>query len=409
MKSFIRPARTFALSATSFTFSAIATVFVLSLLAGYFGTAVSSAHRSGAFARKGPAKKTMTAFGSDEELRNYFRQLVEEAKRAQARVRREANASPPPAPGLAPAATSAAKSGEGYAAKDDSITNTQHAGVDEGGIVKLHGDHLVVLRRGRLFTVAVGDGALKPISAVDAFGPDIDPNSTWYDEMLVSADTVAVIGYSYMRGGTEVGLFNIDRAGNLAYRSTYHLRSNDYYSSRNYASRLIGSKLIFYTPLYLNPYATDPFAQFPAVRKWHRGATPAEFQRIVSATRVYVPEGKLDSTYGLALHTVTVCDLANDDFKCDATGVLGAPGRVFYVSPESVYVWTTDWAGYGQRGGQHSMLYRMPLDGSGPSAIGVSGSPVDQFSFLESEDKHLNVLVRTAASGDGMWAAESSA
>ena len=53
-----------------------------------------------------------------------------------------------------------------------------------------------------------------------------------------------------------------------------------------------------------------------------------------------------------------------------------------------------------------SMLYRMPLDGSGPSALGVSGSPVDQFSFLESEDKHLNVLVRSDSSGDGMWGAE---
>ena len=102
------------------------------------------------------------------------------------------------------AATGLAKAGE--AAKDESITNTQHAGVDEGGIVKLHGDHLVVLRRGRLFTVAIGDNTLKPISAVDAFGPDIDPRGTWYDEMLVSTDTVAVIGYSYQRGGTEVGL-----------------------------------------------------------------------------------------------------------------------------------------------------------------------------------------------------------
>src|SRR5258706_5930890 len=42
-----------------------------------------------------------------------------------------------------------------------------------------------------------------------------------------------------------------------------------------------------------------------------------------------------------------------------------------------------------------SMLYRMPLDGSEPSALGVSGSQVDQFSFLESEDNHLNVLLRS--------------
>ena len=38
----------------------------------------------------------------------------------------------------------------------ESITTTQEAGVDEGGIVKTHGDHLVMLRRGRLFTVKIG-------------------------------------------------------------------------------------------------------------------------------------------------------------------------------------------------------------------------------------------------------------
>jgi hypothetical protein len=411
MKNLFRPARTFALSATSFILSAIATVFVLSLLAGWAGRPVSGAPGSNVAPGKGAANKTMRAFGSEEELKNYFRQLLEDRKRELVRARNNNTGNPPPSPSAAlnQAASSDAKAGEGLAAKDESITNTQHAGVDEGGIVKLHGDHLVVLRRGRLFTVAIGDNALKPISAVNAFGPDIDPRYTWYDEMLVSEDTVAVIGYSYERGGTEVGLFNINREGSLSYRSTYHLRSNDYYSSRNYASRLIGSKLIFYTPLYLSPYSADFFGQFPAVRKWHKGATAAEFQRIVSATHIYRPERPINVTYGLALHTVTVCDLAQNDFKCEATGVLGPAGRVFYVSPESVYVWTSDWARYGQQSKENSTLYRMPLDGSSPSAIGVSGSPVDQFSFLESEDKHLNVLVRSNSAGDGMWGAEVAA
>src|ERR1041384_3128998 len=48
----------------------------------------------------------------------------------------------------------------------------------------------------------------------------------------------------------------------------------------------------------------------------------------------------------------------------------------------------------------------MPLDGSGPSALRTSGAPVDQFSFLQSDDQHLNVLLRSRAIGDGMWAAE---
>lgn len=397
-----KPLRTFA-QAAAYVFAAVLVISVLAACSGPSLTGASSA------AAKKTGKKTMQAFASEEEMKAYFRKLAEERKRGQ-RMRgadSQANtAAAPPAP-LAQATAEANKAG---AAKDDeSVTNTQHAGVDEGGIVKLHGDHLVVLRRGRLFTVAVGDNALKPISGVDAFGPEIDPRYTWYDEMLVSDDTVVVIGYSYERGGTEVGLFNIDRTGNLSYRSTYHLRSNDYYSSRNYASRLVGNRLIFYTPLYLNPYAENPIDAFPAVRKWRKGATPQEFQRIVSATRVYRPQREINPNSGMALHTVTVCDLSNGGFNCDATAVLGPPGRVFYVSPESVYVWTTEWSYDRQRNVERSMVYRMPLDGSGPSALGTSGSPVDQFSFLESGDKHLNVLVRSNGSGDGMWAAERTA
>src|SRR5438067_4152779 len=200
----------------------------------------------------------MRAFGSEDELKNYFRQLAEERKRALERARREASVNPPAPSGLAGVANQTAapaKAAEGYAAKDDeSITNNQHAGVDEGGIVKLHGDYLVVLRRGRLFTVAVGDDELRPVSVADAFGGEIDPSGTWYDEMLISGNTIAVIGYSYSRGGTEVGLFEINDEGSLRYRSTYHLRSNDYYSSRNYASRLVDGKLVFYTPYYLPMY-----------------------------------------------------------------------------------------------------------------------------------------------------------
>src|SRR5262249_9273943 len=154
----------------------------------------------------------------------------------------------------------------------DSVTNVQHAGVDEGGIVKVHGDHLVVLRRGRLFTVRIGDNQLKPVAVVDAFGPGIDPQGAWYDEMLVSDRTIVVIGYSHARGGSEIGLFDIAPDGQLAYKGTYHLRSNDYYSSRNYASRLIGDKPVMYSPLYLNAYAPNPFESFPALRKWRPDA-----------------------------------------------------------------------------------------------------------------------------------------
>jgi Beta propeller domain len=348
-------------------------------------------------------KKTMKAFKSEPELGRYFRELAEKQRRI---ARRAMAANLDAYATVANEAPAPATQSEKSKSSEESVTNTQHAGVDEGGIVKVHGNHLVVLRRGRLFTIGIGDNALKPISAIDAFGPDIEPRGTWYDEMLVSGNNVVVIGYSYERGGTEVGLFDISDSGQLSYRSTYHLRSNDYYSSRNYASRLIGSKLIFYAPLYLDlENIEETIKTLPGVRKWHKGATEEEFRRIVPATRIYKPEGGFTVDYDSALHTVTVCDLANGGFDCQATSVVGPSGHVFYVSPDSVYVWASAWED-GKR--NRSLLFRMPLDGSGPSALRVSGSPVDQFSFLQSDDQSLNVLVRADAKGDGMWAAEVS-
>jgi hypothetical protein len=345
-----------------------------------------------------PSGKTMKAFASDEELKQYLKRIVEKRKQAIPSRGAVANKS---------AVDTATFAKEGLFSVDgESVTNTQHAGVDEGGIVKVHGDPMVILRRGRLFKVAVGDGALTPLSHVDAFAADNNPERTWYDEMLVSGDTVAVIGYSYERGGTEVGLFNINAEGQLTYRSTYQLRSFDYYSSRNYASRLIGSKLIFYTPLYFYPTAENTLPAFPSVRKWRKGLdNDAEFQRVAPPTRIYRPEGDFEyGGYAMALHTVTVCDLANDGFACQGTSVVGPPSRTFYVSPDSIYVWASSWIYDEQR--SKSVLFRMPLDGSSPSALRVSGGPVDQFSFLQSDDQHLNVLVRSQTKGDGMWGPE---
>jgi len=293
-------------------------------------------------------------------------------------------------------------------AVDESVTNTQHAGVDEGGIVKLHGDHLVMLRRGRLFTVSIAGGALRPIASVDAFGPDIDPNGTWYDELLVYGDKVIVVGFSYERGGTEIGTFRIDGAGGLRYLATYQLHSNDYYSSRNYASRVVNGKLVFYTPTYLPRWDDDVRSLLPALRRW-RGDTSeaarADFKGIAAPRRVYKPARPLDDDVDVALHTVTTCDLTAPELECVASVVVGPAARVFYVSPTSVYVWVSPWGNGPYARPSSSMIYRMPLDGGAPSAIAVSGTPVDQFSFLEDDAGVLHVLVRSEGEGDAMWMA----
>jgi hypothetical protein len=359
---------------------------------------------SGCAAQAAP-QKTLKAFASEQEISELFGRWAEEAKRRRDSERRASEVQP----GAAAQSMMAAPAAKAPAESADSITNVQTAGVDEGGIVKRHADYLVILRRGRLFTVRIGGGDLSPASVADAYGAGIEPGGAWYDEMLIWDDTVAVIGYSYARGGTEIGVFGISASGRLSYKATYHLRSNDYYSSRNYASRLVGSRLVFYAPLYLNPFAADPFASFPALRRWRPGVTSADFRRIAPATRIYRTDEELDPFQGVALHTVTSCDLARPELDCESTAVLGAPGRVFYVSGGSVYVWTTPWLRHRAARSPGSAVFRIPLDGSAPTALKAEGSPIDQFSFLEGEDGHLNVLLRSDGCGEAMWAAERNA
>ena len=299
----------------------------------------------------------------------------------------------------------------GSRVEDPSITNTQVAGVDEGGIVKVHGDHLVILRRGRLFTVSTADGGLRPLDAINAFPPGVDAGGGWCDGMLVSGDQVVVIGYSYSRGGTEVSRFRISPDGRLSFRDAYHMRSNDYYSSRNYASRLIGDELILYSPLDIG-WHEDPLDMLPGVRRW-TGDAEAPFRRIAGPRQVFIApqlrrseDGEID-----ALHTVSRCDLTAPELSCEATVVLGPEGRTFYVSSEAVYLWTSDswrsWRMDAPDDEAESSLYRIPLDGSRPRAVITRGMPLDQFSFREDPEKRLiEVVVWSEGGGDEMWRPE---
>jgi hypothetical protein len=178
----------------------------------------------------------------------------------------------------------------------------------------------------------------------DAYAPNADPRGAWYDELLVSGSTVVVVGYSYARGGTEIGLFDLDPRGGLSYRATYHLRSFDYYSARNYASRLIGRQLVFYSPTLLQPGGPHPLQMMPGLRRWTGAvAAPADasWQRILPATRIHRSDDDFDPSQPLALHTITRCDsgASADALRVDCRAGPGGPG-VLRLAERSVYVWT---------------------------------------------------------------------
>lgn len=330
----------------------------------------------------------LRAFRSEDELSDFLERQRERMRRDRRNQyegadMEDAMAEAPPAPAQA------------VTGGEESITNNQTAGVDEGGIVKRRGDLLIVLRRGRIFTISTAGGEMRAIDHIDAFPPGASGGSSWYDEMLVRGDRVIVIGYSYPRGGTEVNRFRLSEDGRLSFEDAHHLRSNDYYSADNYASRLIGDELIFYTPLNLY-YGSEPLDALPGVKHWDGENGQEAFETIAGPGDIYIAGDLFDDPDdGVStLHSVTRCNVASDDFDCTATGVIAGWSREFYVSAGSVYLWVSQDNTADARAERRAHIYRLPLDGGRPSAIGAAGMPIDQFSFLEQPDQgRLNVLV----------------
>lgn len=382
-------------SRTAFDYRKIGLGIVLLVGATLFGLTLQAQLDAASSAGVASSANGLAAFQSDADLRAFLD-----------RVRRNRRVvlydfAPPGIDGASvPMETTASAQ-----AREPGITNTQESGVDEGGIVKTYGDMMIILRRGRLFTVSLSNGTMRPIDSINAFPPGVSGQDDWYDELLISGDRAIVVGYSYARGGTEVNRFRIGPDGRLTFEDAYHLRSNDYYSSRNYASRLIGTRLIYYTPLYLG-HEGGPLDALPGVRRW-RGPASGTFRRIADAGQVYIaPALRRGDGSGIsALHSIVSCDLAAAELDCDATAVLGPESRTFYVSPSAVYLWI---AGEGPRTEPSAQIYRLPLDGSRPTAIGARGMPTDQFSFREDGGARLNVLVRAEGGGDSMGRPEAT-
>lgn len=407
-----------------------------------------------------PSRVRLVAFGSEEAFRSLANQVAEAAE-ARHREREErwrrhrstppafkwteapqlgaqsiadagARRSPPPqfadTPASAGAPASASRAAQAASAppagnsatsgQSQSITNHQEQGVDEGDIVKVRGDDLIILRRGRLFSVRIEQGRLVARSAISAAPPGVTPAS-WYDEMLVEGDTVLVLGYGYERRATEVNRFNLAPDGTLSYRDTILLRSGDYYSSRNYATRVVGRKLVLYAPVPLLGYEMTEgrYRQVPQMPGWK--TLHGVWQVDADWSQIYRPVRRMG--YYPILHTVHTCDLSGPQMRCSSKGVVGPMARTFYVSRRGVYLWVNstprdpdafarteeelhrqlDPLNHG------AIVYSFPFDDRPVGAVMATGGPIDQFSFRE-RDGMLEALVVSDGAGDAMWGAEVS-
>ena len=262
-------------------------------------------------------------------------------------------------------------------ATEATLGATQHPEIDEGGTVRVHGEHLVVLHHNRLLTIRIGSGSLEPVGRVEVGSRDPAAGPV-FRSMVVSDDTAAVVGEYHALCGTprvlQLQLVNIDRAGQLTARLSHVLSTG--FSTR---IRLVGTRLV------LLSRALEPELVFYSLPRM------GGLGRLWSPDRVFVVPGALTEAY---VNALVVCDLHKPDLQCSTTVVLGPKREADYVSPRFAYLWT-----YSHDQSRHIVI-RLPLDGSAPSALGVSGEPSDSTSFFEGPDGFLNVALTSKTDGE---------
>lgn len=284
-----------------------------------------------------------------------------------------------------------------------SITNNQVGGVDEGDIVKLIGDHLVLLQDGRLFTVSLNSASGEPPELIDRINVYTGATErAWYDEILVRGRDIIVLGYSYRAGESFVRFFRIDDTGQLTRNGGFSIRSNDYFSSDNYASRIIGDRLVMHIPVGLDSldFGDDGRALLPRIRF----DNDREGRPIGSAGDAYRPLQRLMNPM---LHNVVICDvdalIANNTEDCQTQHIVASPEHQFYVSQDAFYLWThygySDFNTYGilraecAIGGAEdhqpveAVIYRIEVETGEVGVIGATGRPPDQFSMDERDQR----------------------
>ena len=274
-------------------------------------------------------------------------------------------------------------------------------GVDSGDLVQAVGEHLVVLRRGRLFNIATVGDRLETVDSIDAFAPGAAALRDWSEQMFTVGDTVAVVAFSAERGGTEISRFRVSPS-ELSWIDTHRL---DRGGPSGVTARVVDGRLVLVSVEDFDRDSGDPLDVLPVAARWSQDDW-GEAARLVDAADVFVARPLRGVGGGdLGLTSVTRCDLAAPVLDCDAVSTLTPGVREFHVAADAVYVWTHQPLGADRT--DPAWLYRIPHDDSHPGAVQVSGDPVGPSAFgLGADGTRIDVLIKRPGADDAGEAPE---
>lgn len=322
-------------------------------------------------------RPSLPAFRDEDELAAYHAALIEELKRRP--VLSDAPLPPEPAP--PPGGTPPAPKPEPPPPPPPPEPGNP--------VAKVLGDQIVMLRRGQLFTVRIGGGALEATERVPAAGLE----GVRFHTLLASdsASLAIALGSDDRAGETQAAVFRVGGDGRAVFVGGWRLRlSHNAWRGDNIVLTRDG-RIAFFDSREITLRDSGFAVTMPAVRS---ASADAPWRITAPATRVHLPRAGFSYGGEPTLHSVTVCDPAGGEASCRATALYGPRGRITHVSPTAAYLWIDH---YGESAERYDpsgdVLYRIPFDGSPATALRVAGSPRDERSFSESGDGHLSALV----------------
>ncbi len=232
------------------------------------------------------------------------------------------------------------------AADISSVTNNQVQGVDEGDIVKVYENYLIILRNGKLYSIDIGNESgdfLQPIDSINAFHTGW-VHDVWLDELLIDDGLILITGFNYEEDVTEIIRLKINEQGEFNYIDTHLINSEDYYSESNYSSRLIDHQLVTYFPGELI-YSKDFEFKFPKIAQlpidFKGSYEDLNWSDLIKIENIYHPSQTLLDPY---LHTFLKCNIHEPILNCNALGLISNQNVERFVTPQYIYLSTSAWS-----------------------------------------------------------------
>ncbi|PKP96311.1 MAG: hypothetical protein CVT76_07145, partial [Alphaproteobacteria bacterium HGW-Alphaproteobacteria-15] len=290
---------------------------------------------------------------------------------------------------------------------EDIITNVQTSGIDEGGLLKRRGDHLLVLRGDEIFRIRIDsrDGPTLELEQSVSLTESAKGQEVWYDELLVFEQGAAVLSFDFGRSVTGLQLYRMGSGGNLTAAAHIEIQSEDYYSGSNYGLRLIGDRALFQVSVGLSPGASWEWPLWRSLDIRSEELTPDEWQPLIDVGDVLLPLVPISDP---VIHATLLCEveaMLAGSLDCAATGLIAEYWSELYVSRTAAYVAMDTWKDEAYlvegaspwswrartdpklQGMSETLIYRLPLDDSeSVGAVFISGERGNQFSFREIGD-----------------------